>query len=140
MKVASLIVLIFAAGLAAIAQSTPQSRLSILTQPGSPAVLSAGRVNGAPAAMLRNRSGRTIIAYRLGWLDPSGKPALGQRTMRRVAKGERIWVRPREFALYPDAHFFIAEVTFGDGTGWKADVNALRRKLTDRVVPKSVPV
>jgi hypothetical protein len=137
---ASLIALLVAAGLAATAQSTPPSRIKILAQPGSPAVLVGSRSSGTPRVILRNRSGKTIIAFRLGWMAETGKPSFGQRTMLHVPKQETAQIRAREFAAYPSAHFFIAELAFGDGTAWKADVTALRRQLTNRVLPKTVPV
>ncbi len=137
---ASLISLLVAAGLAVAAQSTPQSRINILNQPGSPAILSGSRSSGAPRVVLRNRSGKTIIAYRLGWMAETGTPSFGQRTMLRVPKRETAQIRAREFLMYPNAHFFIAELAFGDGTAWKADVNVLRRQLTNKVAPKTVPV
>ncbi len=142
MKASLIVVLVvLAAPWAAISQTTRRpGEPNILTQPGSPAVLAPGRVNGAPAAMLRNRSGRSIIAYRIGWLDQAGKPAFSQRIERRITRGERIWIRPHEFGRYPDARFFVAEIAFGDGTGWRADVNQLRRQLTKELAPKTVPV
>ncbi len=123
------------------AQSSPRpGEPKIIPQPGSPAVLSAGHVNKAPAVQLRNRSGKTVVAYRLGWFDAAGKVSLGERTLLRLRRGERVWIRSRDFARYPGARFFIAELAFGNGTAWKADVDALRREETKEAVPSPVRV
>ncbi len=134
--IASLVLLTL--GLSAQSASRP-GEPKIIPQPGSPAMLSPGTLNHAPAAMLRNRSGKTIIAYRIGWLDAAGSPTFGKRIDRRIGKGERVWINSRDFAVNPTARFFIAEVAFGDGTNWKADLAALRRQATKKARP-TVPV
>ena len=129
--------LLFSVG--AFSQSTAPAAVNIIPQPGSPAVLAAARRGDAPRVMLRNRSGKTVIAYRLGWLDVLGKVHVGERTLLRVARGGTGPVKSRAFVTYPDARFFIAEIAFGNGATWKANLEALRNEGSKQAIVR-VPV
>jgi len=114
-------------------------RLSMATQPGAPAHLvqtSHGLTNLLTSARLKNAGKNTITSYKIGWACVRGdETEFHTSALMNVPAG----IKPGIIYNVPDQAvpfdprvqgviFFVAELTFADGSRWNATNEDIKRE------------
>ena len=99
------------------------------------------------AASFVNRGDQPIVSYRIGWaIVKDGKTSLHEGPLMNVpgqiASGSTAEVPDQAVKFDTDARvymFYVAEVTYADGTTWAATAKPLITQAEGRVLPESTP-
>jgi hypothetical protein len=117
------------ASLASVAFAS--TTMSIAMQDGAPVQLQStthGLSDALEAAVFKNRSGKPITAYRIGWVSlVEGKAKISRgvwmNTPGKIDSGADQIVPAQGIPINLAAQqmvFFVSDVTFADGTHWSA--------------------